>query len=450
MSVQTTAAAGSLETAQRAYAAWRPRIYWTLWFTYGAFYICRQNLGIALPGIMGEFGWTKATAGVIATTLFWAYAAGQFINGQLVDKYGGRLILPIGILASALMNFLVGTTAGFGTLAGFMILWGINGYFQAMGWPSCIKTLANWFSPKERGKRMGVFGASYQVGGVVAALLAGFLVARFGWRAGFWVPALIFALFAAISYFGIRSRPEVLGLPPLEEFEGYASGEAKAAPVAKPAGPVKEEEHLGFRYTLGKTVGNPRVWLVAFSFFFVDIIRYGFVLWAPTYLFETQGATISRAAYTSAAVPLFGIAGAILAGWSTDRFFQSRRAPVVTILMAALGVLAWSYYYLVPQGAWVLNFIILGLVGFCVMGSQVTLVGAVPMDFGTRKSAASAAGFIDMMGYIGAGLTAVVGGWLTDTYGWGTTFNFWIFAAFASAAIAGTLWFYKPPKGKYI
>ncbi|MBM4080258.1 MAG: MFS transporter [Planctomycetes bacterium] len=427
----------------KGFAAWRPRIFWILWLTYGAFYLCRQNLSVALPAIGKEFNWSKAEVGTIGTALFWAYAAGQFVNGQLVDKYGARLILPVGIIVSALANVFIGLTGALGILTSFMAVWAVNGYFQAMGWPCCIKTLANWFSPKERGTRMGIFGASYQVGNVVTWVLAGWLAANVGWRASFWVPGLIFLAFALITYVGIRGRPEAVGLPSLEEYEQHVfTGETKTK--------AADEEHMGFRYTLSKTVGNPRVWAVAWSFFFVDVIRYGFMLWAPTYLLETQKAGIDKAAYTSIAMPLFGIPGAIFTGWATDRFFQSRRAPMVAILMAILGVLAWSYRFAVPEGAWVLSFLVLGLIGFCVLGAQVTLVGAVPMDFGTRKAAASAAGFIDCFGYIGAGLTGVLSGFLTDKFGWDAAFYFWICSAFASAAICATLWAYKPPPGKYL
>ncbi|MGZ3539302.1 MAG: MFS transporter, partial [Thermodesulfobacteriota bacterium] len=78
------------------------------------------------------------------------------------------------------------------------------------------------------------------------------------------------------------------------------------------------------------------------------------------------------------------------------------------------------------------------------------LIGAVPMDFGTRKAAGSAAGFIDFFGYIGAGMAGVVSGLLTDKIGWHAAFWFWIIAAFVSSAICGTLWRYKPPPGKYL
>jgi sugar phosphate permease len=97
-----------------------------------------------------------------------------------------------------------------------------------------------------------------------------------------------------------------------------------------------------------------------------------------------------------------------------------------------------------------LSFITLGLIGFCVLGTQVILIGAVPMDFGTRKAAGAAAGFIDFFGYIGAGLTGIISGLLTDKIGWGAAFWFWIIAAFISSAICFALWRYKPPAGKYL
>ena len=84
------------------------------------------------------------------------------------------------------------------------------------------------------------------------------------------------------------------------------------------------------------------------------------------------------------------------------------------------------------------------MIGFCVLGTQVILIGAVPMDFGTRKAAGSAAGFIDFFGYIGAGMAGVFSGVLTDAWGWGAAFWFWIISAFLSSAICFGLWTYKP------
>jgi OPA family glycerol-3-phosphate transporter-like MFS transporter len=62
---------------EKGFNRWRNQIFIVLWITYGAFYLCRVNFSIAIPGIMKEFGWSKTQLGAIGTALFWAYAAGS-------------------------------------------------------------------------------------------------------------------------------------------------------------------------------------------------------------------------------------------------------------------------------------------------------------------------------------------------------------------------------------
>ena len=64
----------------------------------------------------------------------------------------------------------------------------------------------------------------------------------------------------------------------------------------------------------------------------------------------------------------------------------------------------------------VLGLIYLAVIGFCTYGAHVLMVGHAAQDFAGRKAAASAAGFIDGFGYIGAAMTGIFTGWLVDNY----------------------------------
>ena len=438
-SAATSKARGTSQVPiHKTFRYWQWRVFVTLWITYASYYLCRVNFSIAIPGIMDEFGYSRAELGGIGTVFFWMYALGQFINGQLGDRFGARKLVALGLLASAVMNVLMGFNPGLGAM---LILWGFNGYLQATGWAPIVKTLANWFPLEQRGSFSGLLGSSYQVGNAVGWLLAGFLVAHYGWRTAFWVPALILVVSVVHWYTRVRNSPESIGLPTIEEHAGHGDHGIEK---------VTTEEHLGLRYTLSKTIGNSRIWVVAWAFFFVDIVRYGFLLWAPTYLFETQGAGIDKAAYTAVAMPLAGAVGALFSGWVTDRFFQSRRAPIIAINLFLLGIFAWAYRFAVPVEAWGLGFAMMALIGFTTYGAHVVMVATVPMDYGTRKAAGSATGFIDGFGYLGAGLVGVGTGLLVDRWGWNAGFYFWIAAAFIAAGLMTLLWKYKPAKGKYL
>lgn len=411
---------------------WRKRILWTVWITYAGFYLARVNMSIALPGIMREYGISKTGMGSVLTALFAFYAVGQFINGQLGDKFGPRKLITVGIFGSVLLNIMFGFTHG--VLITMIVIWGLNGYFQSMGWGPSVKAVANWFPRNERGKAGGILGSSYQIGNAASWALAGYVIGYWGWRWGFWVPSIIFALVGLNWLIRARNAPEEVELPPIEqENNGNTTS-------------VEKDHHLGFRYTLKQTLLSPKVWIVGFGLLFLNIVRYGFLSWAPTYMFEVQKASISTAAFKAIAFPLAGSLGAFFAGWLSDRYFGSRRAPISTIMLVLLAAFIGLY----PQTHnWILSLIFLMLIGFLAYGPHVMMVGIMPMDLGTRKASSSVTGFIDALGYVGASITGAGTGWLLDNFSWYAAFYFWLIAAIIAAGLMAVLWNYKPEEDKY-
>ena len=75
--------------------------------------------------------------------MLWAYAIGQAINGNLADKFGGRRIMTLGAVLSCGANWVTSFASGF---VGLILPWGINGYFQALGWAPGSRLISNWWS----------------------------------------------------------------------------------------------------------------------------------------------------------------------------------------------------------------------------------------------------------------------------------------------------------------
>lgn len=431
---------------EESFHYWRKRVFATLWITYGAFYLCRVNLSIALPGIMKEFGYSKTDVGLIGSILFVTYAIGQFINGQLGDKFGARKLITLGIVVSAILNLIFGFSKTFLVMA---VVWGLNGYFQSMGHPPSVKTLANWFPTRSRGKISGLYASSFQVGNVVTWLFTGYLCSRLGWRSAFWIPSILFLICGIQFYKNCRNSPEDVGLPPIEEYERrkQLSIPNEAEQIGKET--FNRDEHLGFRFTLKQTIGNPKLWRVGLSYLFLGLVTFGFIYWVPTYILEVQRIGIASAAAKAVLFPLAGAAGALTAGWVTDKFFASRRTPMI-VVMAFLSGIFILIYPRIPAGNNLLNLLCLSIIGFMAFGAHTTMVTAIPMDYGTRKAASSATGFIDAFGYIGATISGVGAGWLVDNYGWNSVFYFWAGSAFLACIPILRLWSYRPPKTKYI
>ena len=169
--------------------------------------------------------------------------------------------------------------------------------------------------------------------------------------------------------------------------------------------------------------------------------------WAPTYMFEEQGATISMAAYKAIAFPVAGGLGAILAGWASDKLFQNRRAPVAFAMLIALAVFCYLYR-IVPGDNWIISLVILLFIGFFTFGPHILIVAALPADLGSRKAASSVTGFIDAMGYAGASLTGVGTGFLIDNFSWDAAFYFWILGALMAAGMMIFVWKHELKRAK--
>ncbi len=433
------------------------KILFTCWITYASFYLMRVNLSVAIPGILEEFNISKTAIGGILTASFIAYAVGQFINGQLGDKFSAKKLVGIGLLGSAVLNIIFGFTGNF--LAGMILIWGLNGFFQSMGWAPIVRIVANWFPINKRGKASGILGSSYQIGNVVSWLLTGFIVGAFGWRWAFWVPVIII-LFSVMNWsLKIKEKEETKDGRDFEvEFLGWRK-DFKVPVIMRPIfataqflGIEEKAEDMGFepveiarksnglRDTISTILKNKKIWIVAFGLFGLNIVRYGFLAWAPTYFFEVQKAPISLAAYKTIIFPLAGSLGSLSAGWISDKFFQSKRAPVAIFMLSILILAIW-FFPQIPTTSWFLSLIILGIIGFTTYGPHMLLVTAFPMDLGTKEMASSATGFIDGWGYIGAALTGVGTGYLLDHFSWDFAFYFWLFGAIIALILMLIFWY---------
>ena len=421
----------------RLYLPWRKRIVTALWLTYASFYLCRVNISIALPGIMKESGYSQTLVGGLASAFFVVYGLGQLVNGQLGDKWGARRMIPIGVFLSAGLNVAFGFSK---TFLAMTLIWAANGYAQAMGWAPTVKTLANWFPTSRRGSASAVQATSYQIGSVVSWLMAGYLAHSFGWRYAFWVPPAIFCLFGIYLRWAVRNAPEEVGLPPVEAYADGLDSEQHT---------VRKDEHLGFGFTLRQTLGNPRVWQAGLAYLFSSVVGFGFMLWTPLYLAQVHGLDISHAAARAIVVPLMGVPGILIAGWVSDRWFQSRRAPIIALMLMVASLLLALYPHIPLSNAWI-GLACLGLVGLVTLGPQALIVSGVAMDLGTRKAASSAAGFIDALGYVGATLTGIGTGWLVEQHGsWTIAFHCWAASVLLGALLMAAMWSHKPRQGQY-
>ena len=404
----------------RKFSAAQVRVVWLLWATYGAFYFCRQNVAAAVPGLREELELSRAEIGTILGALKLAYGIGQFVNGQLAERIPARVLLAIGMFGSAALNVLF----GFGTGVYFLLfVWAANGYCQALGWTPTMRVASRWFGPEKRGRAVGFIGTGYQLAGAATFVVSGWAAGQFGWRAAHYIPAAILAAMGIVTLIWVREVPGDRAM------ERQASRSPDTGSTPRPR----------WTETLWVTIANPRLWLIAIALAMVDATRYGFSDWGLAHIKEMQGGGVGVSALKYAVLPLGGMAGALFAGYASDRWFGGRRVPVLVGLLLALGGLSVLYdAVVVTQPAIAVG--LLAAIGLCIYGPQVLLVGAAAMDIARAGRAVAAVGFVNLFGYLGAFAGDKVTGELADAHGWQAAVYFWAGCAFVGAVVLLPLW----------
>ena len=137
----------------------------------------------ALPTIAGDFGELARLPWIITAYLLTTTLVGP-IYGKLGDLFGRKTVLQAAIALFLLGSALCGLSRNLEQLIVFRALQGLGGGGLLVTVTAAIGDL---FSPRERGRYQGYFGAVFAVSTVIGPLVGGFFVQHLSWRWIFYI-----------------------------------------------------------------------------------------------------------------------------------------------------------------------------------------------------------------------------------------------------------------------
>lgn len=419
------------ESHDALYGQYRLRVFIGIFMGYAGYYLVRKNISLMIPQLEDVYGYTKSQQGMILGATSLCYGISKFMMGWVSDRSNAKVFLTVGLIGSALISCLYGFVPSlFASYALLIVLMGLNGWFQGMGWAPCGRVMVHWFSVSERGSKMAIWNVAHNVGQSIPALFVSLgAVALIGWTAPMLIPGICALIVAGLSYYFIEDTPASVGLPPVEKYKGES-----------PQTHERHSRHLNARQEFYYYVlYNKYLWCLALANLFIYLARYAVIDWLPSYLIQVRHFSPELAGFSYSLYELAGIPGTLLCGWMSDRYFQGRRAPAGVLFMVLVTCVLYVYWWLPNDQVVLINACILAL-GFLIYG-PVMLVGLHAIDLVPKSVAGTAAGFTGLFGYVGGATCAnALFGWIVENYGWNGGFILLLCSCVAAITFLSLTW----------
>lgn len=362
------------------------------------------------PYLIDDFHWTRAqtTAGYMISTLVIGPLFG-ISAGILIDRYGARRIMLLGILfaGTALLSF------GFmQSLAQFYIFYFLHTIGYACSGPVPNQVLISHWFDRLRGRVMGLAYLGIGLGGWLAPRLSHYLISTFGWRTAFHTLAGMALLFVFPLVLGVvKSKPAEKGLLP----DGRRPGD--------PAAAGREDRSLTFQ----AAVRRRAFWAIAIGSF-LSIASIGAIIQHLVLYLRDAGYTPGEASKVLSFLVLCSIPGRVIMGYLADIL------PKKYVMLAAYVLVGGAVPLLFRADSVGLIYLFAFIFGFG-MGADYMMIPLVTAESFGLASMGKIMGVIFVTDTLGQAIFPFIVGYLFDQTGsYQTGFTMVTVAALLGAA----------------
>ncbi len=366
-------------------------------------YLDRSTLSIANTSISQEMGLTATDMGKLMSAFSLAYAFAQLPIGVLLDRFGARLMLGLGMFVWSLAQMLGGFVQSLQHFIWARIFLGAG---EAPQFPAGAKVFSEWYAIRERGRPTGIFTASTTIAPALAPPLLTGLMLAFGWRGMFIIMGLI-GIAASIGWYIVyRDRKHVA----LESTEiDYLTDGNPASAIERP---VTRKDYQ-------RLLSSPTTWGLIFGFMGVIYMVWLYLNWLPAYLERERGLSIKALGWVVAIPYLAGTLGMLSSGVISDWLYARGLKPVTSrkwpICVGLLGAAAFTVpAAFTPNVTMAIVYISLAMyfVNLASGGSWALVSVAAP-----RRLVASLGGLKNFGGYLGGSAAPLITGMVVDKTG---------------------------------
>ena len=394
----------------------------------------RTSFTVFFPAFLEEFGWKRGVTAVAFSINMIAIALSAPVTGILMDKYGPRIVMPVGagILALGMgLSSLINELWQYYLLQGVMVGVGIS----SLGISGHAYFLHNWFVRK-RGIAFGIAFSGAGIGQALIVPWAQKIILDAGWRHALVVLGVLIAVtLIPLNALLQRHKPQYMGLLPDGDLEPAEDEEEPPKNLT-----IVDEDWASVDWTLSKAVKTARFWLIFAAFSLVHVGWYIITVHQVAHIIDV-GYSKMLAAFIVGWSGLGMVVGGIILGHVSDRIGREQIWSIgcAGFLLGALTFMGLKY----PGGEWMLYLSLWVFMGFMV-GVLAPIYPSISADIFQGKNFGSIQGVMMMGSAAGAALGAWLGGYINDVTG---SYDFAFILVMITAALAALcVWLAAPRK----
>lgn len=384
-------------------------------------YAVWNSFPVFFVAMFEEFGWSRGATAAAFSISTLVYGGSAPFCGTLLDRYGPRVVFPVGACLLALGLF---ASSRMDSLWQFYVYYGIVVAvgMNLIGAMTNSALIQQWFV-RRRGVAVGIATSGVGLGTLIMVPLIQHIVNTYGWRVAYQILAVMTVVIVVpITAILQRHRPQDMGLQP----DGVGSGAAQLSAAKDDADRLVVDRDWTQRdWTIRTAVRTRRFWLIFLAQVLATISLQTILVHGIAYLVDLHYDKMAAAFIFS----LLGLTSALFrgpAGYVSDRIGREPACWIAGALTFAgtVGLLAAG---LTGDARLVWLFPILFGIGYA---ASMPLIASVAGDVFQGRHFAAVFGLL----YVGTGIGSAAGAWFGG-YSHDVTGNYYI--AFPVAAVAG-------------
>ncbi len=357
-------------------------------------YADRQAIFSVFPLLAKDLNLSPTQLGLLGSAFAWVYGLCAPFAGNIVDRIRRVTAILGGLYAWSLICAATALSITFPHLVFFRAAEGLGETFY---YPASMSLLSDYHGRKTRSRAMGLHQTSVYVGTIAGGFFAGFIGQYYGWRLSFVVFGGLGILLGFILARFLR-----------EPVRGAADlADAGAAPHAAAKMPLRD-----FLQVIGNT---PTLMFLLGAFVCSNFVAMVMLTWMPKFLYDKFHLSLTMAGLTATLFAQIGsMLGSPIGGWLADR--MRARMAGGRMLVQAAALLLGAPFVLLCGATQEVPILLLTLFAWGFFkGLYDANIFASAFDVVKPEARGTAAGFMNMVGWLGGGGTApIVIGYLSE------------------------------------